>query len=73
MAEQVEVARETAEINARGRTTIPKCVRKAIGLLDKKAWCQFENYGKDKIVITIMNRYEPPQANKGIRSQIKTV
>lgn len=66
-----EPARDTVEIQADGRTTIPVSVRKEIDLMGKKAWCQVENYGKDKVLLTILNRFEPPKANKGIRARIK--
>jgi hypothetical protein len=66
-----EVERDTVEIQADGRTTIPVSVRKVVDLMGKKAWCQVENYGKDKVLLTIMNRFEAPKANKGIRARIK--
>jgi len=60
-----EIVRDTVTIQADGRMTIPDGVRKAVNIQGQKAFCQAENYGKDKILLTIMNRWTPNPHTKG--------
>jgi len=59
-----EVVRDTVTIQADGRMTIPDGVRKAVNIQGQKAFCQAENYGKDKILLTIMSVWEPPKTKR---------
>jgi len=69
---KVEVVRDTVTIQADGRMTIPDVVRKAVNIQGQKAFCQAENYGKDKILLTIMNRWTPNPRTKGPGKDIVT-
>jgi len=62
---ETEIVRETLEISEDGRTTIKENLRKVLDIDGKKAFCQIENYGKDKIVITILNRWVPIKRGPG--------
>lgn len=46
-------------IQTDGRVTIPDKVRKALKLEGMKAFCAVENYGEDKILLTVLSRWEP--------------
>jgi len=65
VSSETEIVRETLEIAEDGRTTIKETIRKAVDIVDKKAFCQIENYGKDKIVITILSRWQPTRRGPG--------
>lgn len=54
-----ETVRETLEIDKSGRNTIPDSIREVTDLQGKKAYCQVENYGNNKILITILQRWTP--------------
>jgi bifunctional DNA-binding transcriptional regulator/antitoxin component of YhaV-PrlF toxin-antitoxin module len=60
-----ETVRETATIQPDGRTTIPDAIRKAVNIYEQKAFCQVENYGKDKILLTILSRWTPTKRGPG--------
>lgn len=60
MTEQI---RETAQMQADGRICIPRDILKALDVLNKKAWCECETYGKDKILITVLSKWMPPEKN----------
>lgn len=66
-----EKVRETVTIQADGRMTIPDIVRKATNIYGQKAFCQIENYGKDKILLTILNRWEPPKTKGPGKDMVK--
>jgi len=57
--------RDTITVQADGRTTIPDSVRAARGIKGKKAFCQVETFGKDKILLTIMSTWTPNPKRKG--------
>jgi hypothetical protein len=40
-----------------GRITLPWAIRKKANVINRKAFCQVENSGKDKILITVLHRY----------------
>lgn len=65
-----ETVRAVLTVLEDGRLTIPRSVRKIVGIDERKAFCQVENYGKDKILLTILNRWQPPEANRGIRTKL---
>jgi len=54
-----EVVRDTLEISKTGRCSFCPAIRKITDIQGKKAFCQVENYGKDKILITILQRWTP--------------
>lgn len=60
-----ETVRETCEIGTDGRNTIPNAVQRAVNIKGKKAYCQVENYGENKILFTILSRWEPNKRIKG--------
>jgi len=53
------VVRETSELSEDGRNTMPESIRKARDVMGKKAYLQWETYGKDKILITILTKWSP--------------
>jgi hypothetical protein len=57
--EEPEIVRDTLEIGTDGRLTVQEPIRKVVGIFGMKAYCQIENYGKNKILITILNRWKP--------------
>lgn len=59
------MARKTCEVGADARMTIPEAVARGADIKHKKAFCQAENYGKDKILLTILSRWEPDKRIKG--------
>lgn len=60
-----ETVRETCEGGADGRMTIPDAVQRAVNIKGKKVYYQVENYGENKILLTILNRWEPDKRIKG--------
>ncbi len=60
-----EKIRETCEGGADGRITIPAKIQHAVNIKGQKFYCQAENYGKDKILLTIMSRWAPDKRIKG--------
>jgi len=58
--------RDVVTVQADGRMTITDAIRKATGIDGKKSFCQLEVYGKnkDKILITILNRWDPKTAKE---------
>ncbi len=64
---------ETLEIGPDGRLTLPVSSRETIGLIDKnekdkkkklkKAFCQAEDLGPDKILFTVLTRWTPNKRN----------
>lgn len=62
---ETSIIRETSELGVNGRITIPDKVREAVDVKGKKAYCQIENYGKDKVLITILNRWQPSHRGPG--------
>ena len=60
-----EVARATMTLGADGRLTIPDEVRKKTDIYNKKAFCTVENYGQNKILITIESRWTPGHGGPG--------
>lgn len=69
---ETETVRDTVTVQADGRMTIPGDVRKAVGIYGQKAFCQAENYGADKILLTIMNRWTPPKNKRNPGKDIIT-
>jgi hypothetical protein len=63
---------ENILMDEEGRMTLKLRNRRASGCEGKRAVMQAENYGKDKIVLTILSRYDSPKANKGIRTRLET-
>jgi bifunctional DNA-binding transcriptional regulator/antitoxin component of YhaV-PrlF toxin-antitoxin module len=62
MTEQV---RETVTVQADGRMTIPDLIRKAVDVYGKKAFCEATVYGKDKILLTVLSRWQPNKRAPG--------
>jgi bifunctional DNA-binding transcriptional regulator/antitoxin component of YhaV-PrlF toxin-antitoxin module len=71
MSEQ-ETVREVMTLGADGRMTIPDKVRRITDLINKKAFCTVENYGRDKILIIIESRWTPSARTGPGRDFIKT-
>lgn len=69
---ETETVRDTVTIQTDGRMTIPDEVRKAVKIYGQKAFCQAENYGPDKILLTIMSRWTPNPRTKGPGKDIVT-
>jgi len=68
---KTETIRETCEMELAGRIVIPYTLRQALNLLNVKAYCQVENYGEDKILITILRRWVPSKKGPG-KDVVKT-
>lgn len=47
----------TQEIPEDGRMTMAEEIRKKVGVYDKVAFCEAQNIGKDKILVTILHRW----------------
>ena len=60
-----ETVRETMTLGADGRMTVPDKVRKKTDVYNKKAFCTVENYGPNKILITIESRWIPGHSGPG--------
>lgn len=52
-----ETVRDTSELSADGRLTMPDTIRDARDVRGKKAYLQWETFGKDKILITVLDRW----------------
>jgi bifunctional DNA-binding transcriptional regulator/antitoxin component of YhaV-PrlF toxin-antitoxin module len=59
-----ETVRDTITVQADGRTTIPNSVRVAVGIDKQKAFCQVENFGKDKFLVTVLTKWMPNPQRK---------
>lgn len=66
-----ETVRDTVTIQLDGRITIPDEVRKAINIYGHKAFCQIENYGENKILLTVLSRWTPTHRTPGKDMVIK--
>lgn len=62
---ETKTVRDTVTLQADGRMTIPDEVRKAVNVYGQKAFLQVENYGKDKILITVLSRWSPTNRGPG--------
>lgn len=66
-----ETVRETATVQADGRVTIPDAIRKAVNIYQAKAFVQAEAYGKNKILLTVLTKWEPPKTKSPYRDVAK--
>lgn len=48
-----------------GRTTLPNAICKEADINGKRAFCQIEMYGKDKMLLTILSRWSPNLRRRG--------
>jgi len=64
MSDEAETVRETSELGEDGRNTMPESIRKARDIMGKKAYLQWETYGKDKILLTILSRWRPSKSKQ---------
>lgn len=62
---EIGISKEGAIIRLDGRTTIPDAIRKAVNIEGLKAICEVENYGENKILLTILTRFKPTKRNPG--------
>jgi len=68
---ETETVRDTVTIQLDGRVTIPDEVRKAVNIYGQKGFCNIENYGKDKILLTVLSRWKPTNRTPGKDMVIK--
>lgn len=54
-----EKVRQTITLQKDGRSTVTGDIRKAVKIDGKKAFCKVTEYGKDKVLLTVLHRCDP--------------
>lgn len=54
-----ERVHQTMTLQKDGRSTVTGDIRKAVNIEGKKAYCKVQEFGKDKVLLTILHRCDP--------------